>query len=193
VAVKEEIGFTHIATQDIWKHHPEKALVFNREFVTTRREDAKGVMKAILEAGAWLDNMENRKKAAATIGGPSYVNAPPDIIDARLAGKYALGCGLGEKTFTDDMMLYSDGGKVTFPRKGFGTWFLAQYVRFGYLDKEPDYQAIVDKLIQQDLYTEVAKEMKLPIPTDDMAPFTLKLDGVTFNPKDPAASLRLYR
>src|SRR5918998_4723995 len=39
VAVKERIGFTHIATQDIWKHHPEKALVVNKEFSQTRRED----------------------------------------------------------------------------------------------------------------------------------------------------------
>ena len=27
VAVSQGIGFTHLATQDIWQHHPEKALV----------------------------------------------------------------------------------------------------------------------------------------------------------------------
>src|SRR3712207_5500531 len=27
VAVKQGIGFTHISTQDLWKNHPEKALV----------------------------------------------------------------------------------------------------------------------------------------------------------------------
>src|SRR3546814_7103918 len=29
VAVNNEIGFTHLTTQDIWLHHPEKALVVN--------------------------------------------------------------------------------------------------------------------------------------------------------------------
>jgi nitrate/nitrite transport system substrate-binding protein len=193
VAVKEDIGFTHITTQDIWKHHPEKALVFNKEFLDTRRDDAKGVMRAILEASAWLDTLENRQKAASTIGGPSYVNAPPDIIDARLAGTYALGCKLGDKTFGDDTMLYHDGGKLNFPRKSHGAWFLAQYVRFGYLDKAPDYAAITDKLIKQDLYAEVAREMKVAVPSDDMQPFTVKLDGVPFDPKSPDASLKLYR
>ena len=193
VAVKEEIGFTHVTTQDIWKHHPEKALVFNKEFLDTRREEAKGVMKGVLEASSWLDNMENRKKAASTIGGPSYVNAPPDIIDARLAGQYALGCNLGEKKFTDDTMLYHDGGKLNFPRKSHGIWFLAQYVRFEYLPKAPEYAAIADRLIKQDLYAEVAKELNLAVPTDDMQPFTLKLDGVPFDPKDPDGSLRLHR
>ncbi len=30
VAVQQGIGTTHICTQDIWKHHPEKALVVNK-------------------------------------------------------------------------------------------------------------------------------------------------------------------
>ena len=196
VAVKEGIGFTHVATQDIWKHHPEKALVLNKEFLDTRRDDAKGVMKGILEAAAWLDNPENRKKAAATIGGEAYVNAPADVIDARLSGTYNLGCGLGEHKYTDDSMLYSDAGKVSLPRKSHGIWFLAQYVRFGLLPQgapAPDYAAVADKLVKQDLYREVAKEMKLTVPEDDMQPFTVQLDGVRFDPKDPAASLKLYK
>jgi len=32
VAVREGVGFTHVATQDVWKHHPEKVLAFNNEF-----------------------------------------------------------------------------------------------------------------------------------------------------------------
>ena len=31
VAVQQGIGFTHLATQDLWQHHPEKALVVTRE------------------------------------------------------------------------------------------------------------------------------------------------------------------
>ena len=55
VAVKQGIGFTEISTQDIWKHHPEKALVVNKKFSEARREDLKAVMKAVLEACKWLD------------------------------------------------------------------------------------------------------------------------------------------
>src|SRR5215213_3828174 len=32
VAATQNVGFTHIATQDIWKNHPEKALVVNKTF-----------------------------------------------------------------------------------------------------------------------------------------------------------------
>jgi nitrate/nitrite transport system substrate-binding protein len=92
VAVKQNIGFTEISTQDIWEHHPEKALVVNKKFSETRREDLKKVMKAVLEACKWLDNRANRKRAAEVIGKGPYVNAPADVIEARLMGDYNLCC-----------------------------------------------------------------------------------------------------
>jgi nitrate/nitrite transport system substrate-binding protein len=193
VAVKEDIGYTHVATQDIWKDHPEKALVVNSDFAANRRDDLKKVMHAVIKASIWLDDLKNRQEAAKVIGEAAYVNAPSDVIDARLAGKYDLGAGLGEKIFTDDYMLYHKGGAVNFPRKSHAIWFMAQYVRFGYLKEAPDYAAIADKLIMQDLYKEVADTLDVAIPDDDMKPFTLKLDNVTFDPADPAGSLKQYK
>jgi len=186
VAVRDDIGYTHIATQDIWKDHPEKALVVNQEFAEKRREDLKKVMRAILEASIWLDQIENRAEAAEIISGQAYVNAPTDVLKDRLVGKYDLGGGLGEKTFTDDYMLYHKGGAVNFPRKAHAIWFMNQYVRFGYLTEAPDYQAIADKLIMQDLYQEAAGELKIAVPEDDMQKFTVKLDDATFDPAHPA-------
>src|SRR6187455_519187 len=114
VAVKQGIGFTEISTQDIWKHHPEKALVVNKQFSEARREDLKNVMKAILEACKWLDNRANRKKAAEVIGKTPYVNAPADVIEARLMGDYNLGCDQGTEIYTDDYMLFHRGGETNF-------------------------------------------------------------------------------
>jgi nitrate/nitrite transport system substrate-binding protein len=191
VAVKDDIGYTHITTQDIWKDHPEKALVANADFADKRRDDLKKVMRAVLEASMWLDKLENRAEAATVISDKAYVNAPADVLANRLIGKYDLGGGLGEKVFTDDYMLFHKGGAINFPRKGHGIWFMNQYVRFGYLKEAPDYKAIADKLIMQDLYAEVAKELSLAVPDDDLQPFTLKLDGATFDPANPAVSYRM--
>jgi nitrate/nitrite transport system substrate-binding protein len=192
VAAQEGIGFTHISTQDLWKHHPEKALVVNKEFHDGRRDEMKAVMRSVLEASAWLDNMENRKRAAPIIGQNSYVNAPPEIIDARLEGNYAIGCNYGDTRYTDDFMLFSNNGATNFPRKAHGIWFLTQYVRFGYLQQPPNYQAIADQLIKQDLYREVAQSMNVAVPDDDMKPFTVQLDGAVFDAADPVAYLRSY-
>lgn len=191
VAVAQKIGFTHISTQDIWKDHPEKALVLNKAW-SSRTDEVKAVMKAILEASKWLDNLDNRKEAAKVIGHQAYVNAPAETIENRLLGKYDLGADLGEHVYKDDYMLFHKDGSVNFPRKAHAMFFMSQYVRFKYLNEHPKYEEIADKLIMKDLYREVAGEMKIAIPDDDMKPFQLKLDGATFDPKDPAGSLKQY-
>lgn len=190
VAVKQGIGFTEISSQDIWEHHPEKALVVNKKFSESRREDLKLVMKAILEACKWLDNRANRKKAAEIIGRTPYVNAPADVIEARLMGDYNLGCDQGTEIYTDNYMLFHRGGETNLPRKSHAIWFMAQFMRFDYLKEAPDYKAIADKLILQDLYKEVAASMKIKVPDDDMKPFTLDLDKVKFDPNNPGEYLK---
>jgi len=193
VAVKQGIGFTQIASQDIWKDHPEKALVVNKDFSSKRKGDLVKVMKAVMEACIWLDNPANRKKAAAIIGKAPYVNAPADVIENRLMGNYDLGCNQGTEVYDKDYMLFYKGGTVNYPRKSYGIWAMAQFVRFGYLKEAPDYQAIADKLILQDLYEEVAKSMKIKIPADDMKPFSLTMDKTVFDPKNPAAYLKVVK
>jgi nitrate/nitrite transport system substrate-binding protein len=188
VAVAQGIGFTHIASQDIWKNHPEKALVVNAQFAATDKEDLKKVMKAIIEACKWLDNMGNRKKAAAWLTKPYYVNAPLQVIEARLLGSSELGCDLGVQKYKDDYMTFYNNGIVNTPLKAHATWFLAQYVRFGYLKTEPNYKAISDKLILSDLFDEVAKEMQVPV-QPDMKAFKTTYD-VLFDPNNVGAYLK---
>ncbi|MEO5681026.1 MAG: CmpA/NrtA family ABC transporter substrate-binding protein [Chitinophagaceae bacterium] len=188
VAATQNVGFTHIATQDLWKNHPEKALVVNANFAATDKEDLKNVMKAIIEACRWLDNMGNRKKAAGWLTRPNYVNAPLQVIEARLMGSNDLGCDLGVQKYKDDYMMFYNNGIVSTPKKSYAAWFLAQYVRFGYLKTEPDYKGIAKKLILDDLFAEVAKEMSVPV-QPDMQPVKTNYD-VVFDPNNIGAYLK---
>jgi nitrate/nitrite transport system substrate-binding protein len=186
VAATQNIGFTHIASQDIWKDHPEKALVVNKAFAETDKEDLKNVMKAIIEACKWLDNMSNRKKAASFLSKPNYVNAAVQVIEARLMGSTDIGCDLGVKKYKDDYMIFYKGGAVNTPKQSYGIWFMAQFMRFGMLNSAPNYKAIADKIILSDLYEEVAKSMNVPV-QPDMKPFKTNLETITFDPNNPAA------
>jgi nitrate/nitrite transport system substrate-binding protein len=188
VAAAQSIGFTHISSQDIWKHHPEKALVVNAAFAKDNREDLKNIMKAIMEACKWLDNMSNRKKAASWLTRPNYVNAPLQVIEARLLGSYDLGCDLGVQKYKDDYMTFYNNGLVNTPKKSYGIWFMAQYVRFGYLKSPPNYLDIAAKLILTDLFAEVAREMQVPI-QPDMQAFKTTYD-VNFDPANVATYLQ---
>lgn len=182
VAAAQNVGFTHIATQDLWSDHPEKALVVNSNFAKNDREDLKKVMKAIVEACRWLDNLGNRKKAASWLTKPYYVNAPLAVIEARLLGSSDLGCDLGVQKYKGNYMTFYKNGIVSMPKKVYAYWFLAQYVRFGYLKTEPNYASISEKLILDDLYAEVAKEMNIPAQSD-MQPIKTSYD-VLFDPKN---------
>ena len=189
VAAAQNVGFTHCASQDIWKDHPEKALVVNKDFAAKKREDLKKVMKAIMEACQYIDNMKNRKEVASIIADVRYVNAKAQlpVIEGRLMGKNDVGCDIGVVSYKDDFMTFYKNGFVNTPRKAHGIWFMTQYVRFGYLKSLPDnYKAIADNLILDDLYAEVAKEMNVPVQTDDMKAFTIKMDPTSFDPNNPS-------
>jgi len=68
---------------------------------------------------------------------------------------------------------------------------LAQYVRFGYLKTDPDYKGIAEKLILDDLYAEVAKEMGVPMQAD-MQAFKTTYDA-QFDPNNAAAYLKVAK
>lgn len=184
VAVAQGIGFTHLTTQDLWEHHPEKALVVNEGFATKQPDVLKDLMGAVIEASKWLDEPKNKAKAAATIGAAQYVNAPAADIQGRMEGKYDLGQSLGTKTFVDNTMRFYRDGLTNAPLKSYGIWFMAQFQRFGLLKEAPPYQQIVDSIVLSDLYEEVAKAEGIDVP-DDMKPFDVKLDKVTFDPTKP--------
>jgi nitrate/nitrite transport system substrate-binding protein len=185
VAVKQGIGFTHLATQDLWLDHPEKAFLITRKFKEERPDVAKDCMAAILKASKWLDDFDNRAQAAEVIGVEKYINAPAVEIAGRLNGVYDLGADLGKKDFKGNQMRFFRDGATNLPRKSHYIWAMAQYQRFGLLTEAPPYQELADELILSDLYAEVAQAEGIDIPDDDMQPFDVVLDDVTFDPKAP--------
>ena len=190
VAAAQGIGFTTLATQDLWLNHPEKALVATGQFASTQEDTLADVMAAVLEASKWLDVPANRSKAADTISRPEYVNAPAADIRGRLTGVYDLGAGLGKKVFKGNQMQFFRGGETNFPRHSYGIWAMAQYVRLGLLPSPPAFTKIADELILTDLYKKVAKREGITVPADDMSPFTVKLDNATFDPNKPLVETR---
>ncbi|MEO7836222.1 MAG: CmpA/NrtA family ABC transporter substrate-binding protein [Acidimicrobiales bacterium] len=185
VAVDQDIGFTHLTTQDIWSAHPEKALVVNEAFAAQKADVLADVMGAVLKASKWIDDLDNRARTAATIAGAAFVTAPAQDIEGRLLGKYKLGVGLPDKAYTGDQMVFFRDGEVNAPRRSHAIWFMAQYQRFGLLKETPPYQKIADDILLRDLYEKVAADEGIDVPDDDMKPFDVVLDNTTFDPAKP--------
>jgi nitrate/nitrite transport system substrate-binding protein len=154
--INEDIGFTAINTQGIWKDHPEKVCAFKEDFANKNPKTVKAVLKALHEASVWLDNMDNRPEQAKIVSAPTYINCPPEAILPRLQGKYDMGDG---RKFRDpDYMIFSSRN-CNYPQPKYGKWWLTQLRRWGFTDGAPDYEGVAKQVMRTDLYEDAMKEI----------------------------------
>lgn len=176
-AIDDKIGFTVITTQQMWKDHPEKICAFTEEFAAKNPKTVKAILKALHLSSQYIDKMENRPNVARVVSQATYINCPPEIILARLQGKYDYGDGRVEQD--PNYMIFSDRD-CNYPLKTFGYWWLSQFRRWGMTKGAPDYAGITNKVIRQDIYLDAMKDMGVSPKTKDMQPVKL-FDG-TFDP-----------
>lgn len=178
-AIGDDIGFSAITTQAIWKDHPEKVCAFTEEFAEKNPKTVKAVLKGLHEASVWLDKMENREEQAKIVSAPTYINCPPETILGRLQGKYDMGDG---RRFRDpDYMIFSDRN-CNYPQAKFCEWWLTQLRRWGFTAGAPDYAAVTKQVMRSDIYEEAMKEIGYAHGGADSKPESF-FDGNVFDPK----------
>lgn len=183
--IAEDIGFTSITTQAIWKDHPEKVCAFTEEYTAKNPKTVKAVLKALHEASVWLDKMENREEQANIVSAATYINCPPETILGRLQGKYLMGDG---RKFKDpNYMIFSDRN-CNYPQAKYAKWWLTQLRRWGFVEGAPDYEGVAKQVMRSDIYEEAMKEIGYVHGGVDTSAETL-FDGVKF---DPTADLEAY-
>ncbi|KYF56751.1 nitrate ABC transporter substrate-binding protein [Sorangium cellulosum] len=180
-AIADQIGYTAVTSQELWKDHPEKVCAFTAEFAEKNPKTVKAVIKALHEASVWLDKLENRPEQADIVSRPTYINCPPELILGRMQGHYDYGDG--RKKEDKDYMIFSDRN-CNYPQAKYALWWLSQFRRWGMVEGKPDYEGIVKQVMRPDLYEEAMKELGALHGGPSDQPETL-FDGVTFDPKDP--------
>jgi nitrate/nitrite transport system substrate-binding protein len=188
-SIDDEVGFTAVTTQDMWKDHPEKVCAFTEEFADAHPKTVKAVLKALHEASAWLDVMTNREEGCAIISAPTYINCPKEIILERMRGEYDYGDGR-KKTEDKHYMIFSERN-CNHPQAKYAKWFLSQYRRWGMVEGAPDYEGVAKQVMRPDLYEAAMKELGVPPGMADASPETL-FDGKVFDPADPEAYARSF-
>jgi nitrate/nitrite transport system substrate-binding protein len=180
-AIADDIGFTSLNTQDLWKDHPEKVCAFMAEFAEKNPKTVKAVLKALHEASVWLDNLDNRPEQAEIVSRPTYINCPKDLILGRMLGDYDFGDGRKKKD--PNYMIFSSRN-CNYPQAKYAVWFLSQYRRWGMMDEKPDYQVVAKQVMRADLYEEAMKEIGVAHGGPNADPEKL-FDGVIFDPAKP--------
>ncbi len=180
-AIADGIGFTAITSQQLWRDHPEKVLGFTEEFAAKNPKTVRAILRAMIEASQYVDKLENREKVAEIVARPQYINTPKEVILGRLQGQYDYGDGRREH---DSYYTTFYARHTNFPWKSHGIWCLSQFRRWGMVKEAPDYKGIVNRVHRPDLFREVAREMGVEAPREDMKKETL-FDGVAFDPANP--------
>lgn len=125
-AIADGIGYTSVATQDIWKHHPEKACAFTEESAEKNPKNVKAALDALHEASVWLDDYANRLERCALVSKATYINYDQKIILGRLLGD--LDYGGGRKRKGESPMHFSKRN-CNYPQAKYAAWFLSPYRR----------------------------------------------------------------
>ena len=181
-AVADGVGYTAVASQDIWANHPEKALAFTEAFAAERPEVVKKVLAALHDASAWLDDPINRPETARLLARREYLNVREEEILPRLSGHYDLGNGKTKDFVLHPLRFCADHANA--PQHKHAVWFLTQFRRWGFVEGTPDYRGLAERTFRWDLYAAAAAAAGFaPGPVDEK-PETL-FDKKVYDPADP--------
>lgn len=149
-AVWEKVGFIHTLTKDIWEGHPCCAFACSKEFAIELPNTYGALLMSIIDATQYAAKSENRKEISEAIAPKNYLNQPVPVIQQVLTGRYA--DGLGEIHDVPDRIDFDP-----FPWHSMGVWILTQMKRWGYIDRDIDYNKVAEEVY---LATDAAKVMK---------------------------------
>lgn len=178
-AIADEVGFTAITTQAMWRDHPEKVFALTEEFAEKNPKTVAALLKGLHLASQWLDDEGNRKEHVAVVSGPNYINCPPESILGRLQGKYIMGDG---RKFRDEWPMIFSKRNCNYPQPKYCKWWLTQLRRWGFTEGAPDYEAVTRRVMRPDLYEGAMKQLGYKHGGLDERPEKL-FDGSVFDPK----------
>jgi nitrate/nitrite transport system substrate-binding protein len=200
-AVFKGIGVPVVTNYDIWKNNPEKVFVMTQKFVDENPNTAIAVTKALIRAGKWLDQPENRTEAVKILSMSQYVGAPEAVLANSMTGTFEFEKG-DKRDMPDFNVFYKYN--ATYPFYSDGIWFLTQMRRWGQIPDAKSaawYANTIKEIYRPDIWKKAAallvEEGNIPakdIPTTDgYKPATADfIDGTKFDAKDPLGYINSF-
>ncbi len=206
-AVFEQVGFTADVSRNIWSGHPEKVLATMESWIQENPTTARALVAAVLEACQYCDVQKNRLPVVNIISDPQYLNAKVEYVKAAMLGKYDYGGFDGKARVKDipDFNLFhflhtnylKQPDNANYPWRSHAVWLLTQMIRWSQLEQKEypkDADQIIDRAYPVEIYSEVAKALKIPFPSERMKvePADIFLDKVAFDPSKPVEYLNSF-
>lgn len=161
-AVHENAGFIFKLTKELWPNHPCCAFGVKQEFIDKNPQTYNALLKSIVDATNYSNDMKNRADIAKAISAKEYLNQPEEVVKSVLTGKFDN--GLGASMDVSDRI-----GFNPFPWKSFAVWMLIEMQRWGYLKNQTalDFPKIADEVFRTADVRKAQKELGFESPAND--------------------------
>ena len=186
-AVAEKIGFVIATDLDIWSSYLEKVLGVREDWANKYPETHLALIKALIEACEYCDDLRHRDEIAELIAQPNYLNTDLKYIRPGFIEPYNRGTGEPAQMLPQFNEFYVN--KTNFPSRVEGLWILVQMARWGIVPFPRNWIEVLDKVRRSDIYSEAARQLKLPGLEPERNAFKL-FDGSVFNPDNPLEYLK---
>ncbi|MCG5497918.1 CmpA/NrtA family ABC transporter substrate-binding protein [Ectothiorhodospira variabilis] len=182
-AVWDRVGFIHMLTKEIWEGHPCCAFATSREFAETHPNTYGALFRAIVDATQYASNPDNRVEISEAISPSAYLNQPTPVVQQVLTGRFADGLG---NVVDEPRRIDFD----PFPWHSMAVWILTQMKRWGYLQRDVDYNRVAERVFLATECAEIMRELGYEPPEKTYK--TFEVMGKVFDYTDPEGYLNSF-
>lgn len=157
-----------ISSYEIWNNAPDKVLGMTKEWAYNHPNTHKALIKALVEAAQWADDVTNREQVAELLAGEEFIDIPVDVIRPSLTGHYFYSHQSEPVEVPDFHLFYRYAS--TFPWYSHMAWYIEQMMRWHDMPTTMDVKSIIKDIYWVDFYRQVFDEMGLDYPLLNQKP-----------------------
>jgi hypothetical protein len=147
-------GWTVAATSEVEPDHPEKVLLVLQDFAERREEEHLRMIAALIEAGRFCDEPQNRPELARMLSQPQYLDVDPALLANALVGPFESGHG---RRMVKDFVIY-DSRRAGAPTRARGKWVFDLVQKIGGNSSNPALRSeIIAKVFREDIFRKAAR------------------------------------
>ncbi len=177
VAVRGGHGHILITSQQLWNHKPEKVLGVTQDWAQRHPDSHRALVKALMQAGRWLDDPAHRAETAALLARPEYVGVKEEALRLPLTDKLVYDPD-GPALAQPDFNVFHRHAAM-FPWRSHALWFITQMYRWGQVERPQKLIEVAARAYRPALYRQVAAELGWSYPLIDDKPEGLNARGWT--------------
>lgn len=162
-AVSEDVGKILITGYEIWNNSPEKVLGVTQEWAEKYPNTHLVLIKSLLEAAAWIDDLENRADVIDVLAMDKYIGISKEVIKMSMSENFQYQSD-GQRIAIPDFNVFHRY-QANFPWYSHAAWIITQMYRWGQLDEAINIKQVVESVYRPDIYAKAATELGIRFPS----------------------------